>query len=352
MKPHIIPVEPQQQHQVFRLLTQQLCGSGKIDLQLRGAFAYATLGGVHALADEVAHLPIWGSTAKKFVIGVHHAITEPAALGKLCELPEAEVRAFVPGGRLSLSCFDASPVFHPKVLALSRVTGRRLTLLQAGSMNMTASALGAAPQNFEFALGLSAESGLAAAHALRFERWWSKIWSSSQRVDPSFLDRYAKLRETTLDANPILRSAIQTPPSIATAENFFIEVGAGSGPPGLRHQVEFPESLAVFFGPVRRARRDLVLEHNGQRWTGRPLSYKKTTFGVEIWRLGMPTQHAGGEPISQRAIRFLRTADADRFTIEVADVGSAPFRLWLRAANRRGHLGATHGIGARRYGFY
>jgi len=300
----------------------------------------------------VAHLATWDYVPKRFIIGVHHAITEPAALSSLCRLPKAEVRAFVPRGRLSLASFDATPVFHPKVLAVSAQQGQRLTLLQAGSMNMTAAAVSASPQNYEFAIGLVAEGGIVREHAQRFEEWWSAIWSASQRIDSRFVNRYAALREQALEENPLLRSAIPTPPSIAASKNFFIEVGAGSGPPGRRHQIEFPESLAAFFGPIRRARRDLVLEQDSQQWADRPLSYKRTTFGVEIWRLGMPTQSSGGEPISHRAIRFRRTADAGRFSFEVTDVRSRDFRRWVRAANRGGHLGATHGQGSRRYGFY
>jgi hypothetical protein len=68
--------------------------------------------------------------------------------------------------------------------------------------------------------------------------------------------------------------------------------------------------------------------------------------------LGMPTQATGGEPVAHRAIQFRRTDQAAAFHFEVADVGSAAYNGWVRQSNLRGHLGATHGSGSRRYGFY
>jgi len=66
----------------------------------------------------------------------------------------------------------------------------------------------------------------------------------------------------------------------------------------------------------------------------------------------MPTQNSGGDPISERAIRYRRTSDANTFEFEVVDVGSAEFRQWTRDANLHGHVGRTRGQRQRRYGFY
>jgi hypothetical protein len=155
-----------------------------------------------------------------------------------------------------------------------------------------------------------------------------------------------------LEENPLLQSDVEVPADIETAAYFFIEVGAGSGPPGFRHQVEFPESLVRYFGPAQRHRRPLTLRRGVTEWRGRPLSYKRTTFNVEIWRLGMPTQTAGGEAISHRVIRFTRTDEPETFEFAVVDVTSHDFQDWITKANVFGHLGATRGLNSRRYGFY
>ena len=66
----------------------------------------------------------------------------------------------------------------------------------------------------------------------------------------------------------------------------------------------------------------------------------------------MPTQHTGGEPVAERAIRFMRTPEANVFDFEVADPGTNEFNQWVIQANLNGHLGATHGLRQRQYGFY
>ena len=164
--------------------------------------------------------------------------------------------------------------------------------------------------------------------------------------------QYARLRQRVLDDNPILRTMLETPETIKDARHFFLEVGAASGPPGRRHQVEFPKTLAEFFGEASYTRRDLRLRQQDQVWEQRPLSHKQTTYGVDIWRLGMPTPTTGGPSISERAIRFTRTEEQNAFDFEVTDVESREFQTWETSANLSGHLGATHGQRARRYGFY
>jgi hypothetical protein len=185
-----------------------------------------------------------------------------------------------------------------------------------------------------------------------FTRWWAGAWRQSQSVDARVVARYAAIRLQLMERNPILRTAAGPPSNTSQSSHFFIEVGAASGPPGRRHQVEFPESIVGFFGRAMRRRRDLTLRCNGSVWRDRPLSYKVTTFGVRIWRLGMPTQTNGGEPIAHRAIRFTRTVDPRLFEFEVADLGSRRVIEWERAANQNGHLGTTQGQHPRLYGFY
>ena len=43
---------------------------------------------------------------------------------------------------------------------------------------------------------------------------------------------------------------------------------------------------------------------------------------------------------------------AHLFEFEVADKQSNAFVAWQNAANTHGHLGVTHGLRPRRYGFY
>ena len=346
----IVTIFPNAPHKLFDTFVSGLDALSSHDAEVRGAFAYATVGGVHQFINLISSAGGWNSVKKRILVGVHNAITEPAALGVLRGIERTKVRAFVPGGKLILRALTMTPVFHPKVLAL--VTSDGLIAIQAGSPNLSSAAMGERPSNYELALSTLATDGSSLDVQGRFENWWTELWEHSRDVDARFIRQYAGLRQQMLNNNPILREMIELPETIKGDRHFFLEVGAASGPPGARHQVEFPKSLAEFFGEASYARRDLRLRQHDQVWDGRPLSYKKTSYEVDIWRLGMPTQTTGGPPVAERAIRFTRTDDPNTYDFEVVDVSSAEFQTWEEAANLCGHLGATHGQRARKYGFY
>ena len=262
----------------------------------------------------------------------------PRGLTSYAVSERTQIRAFVPGRRLTHRAFAMTPVFHPKVLAL--VTNYGLTAIQAGSANLTSAAIGKSPSNYELALSTLAADASSLDAQGKFDNWWVSLWDASRVVDRRFIRQYARLRQQVLEGNPILRTMIETPETIKDAQHFFLEVGAGSGPPGQRHQVEFPKTLAEFFGEATYSRRDLRLRQQKQVWDERPLSHKRTSYGVDIWRLGMPTQTTGGPTIAERAIRFTRTEESNAFDFEVTDVGSRDFQTWETSANLSGTSGS------------
>jgi hypothetical protein len=352
MRLQLAPVTANSPNQLFASLTGALGRIAGRDGLVRAGFAYATLGGVQRFLSQVEEVSQWNSLPKEFLIGLHQAITEPSALELLRTAPNTLVRVFIPGKKLTLSAFSSSPVFHPKIVALCAADGRNVRLIQAGSTNLTSAAIGLVPHNFEFSVAVHADTPASIDPMRLFESWWSPLWTQSRVVDRGLILQYAALREQVMEKNPLLRCVVEVPASIETATYFFIGVGAGSGPPGFRHQVEFPESLVRFFGRVQRVRRPLTLYRGSEIWADRPLSYKRTTFGVEIWRLGMPTQATGGDPIANRAILFTRRPVRDAFDFEVVDLNTVSFRSWARKANISGHLGTTAGLRGRQYGFY
>lgn len=343
-------ITPGASHQLLRGVAEALASFAE-PLLLRAGFAFVTLAGVERFIEEVGSIHSWSATQKRFVVGLHDGITEPSALERLRKLKAAQVRIFIPGGQLRAVALIGRPLFHPKVIAISALNAPKLLFLQAGSANMTKAAMGAEPSNYEFAISLS-RSHEVSIDKQAFEQWWSAIWSASRPLDRAILESYAELRRSLLTHNPVLRFTSEAPAGIASANFFFCEVGAASGPPNQRHQIEFPGSLASFFGKLRRTRRDLRLQRGKTIWDDRPLSYKKTTYGVEIWRLGMPTQTTGGIPIAERAIGFWRKKKPNDFRFDVVDTNSSAFTDWVRQANLDGHLGSTHGARPRQYGFF
>ena len=122
---------------------------------------------------------------------------------------------------------------------------------------------------------------------------------------------------------------------------------------GSRNQVEFSYELAEFFAPSIQAQRWLTLRAGNRSWNDRPLSPKTTTFGVDIWRLSLPTQSQSGMRYPDRVIKFERLIGAggrEAFQIAVADVGSEQHQRWRQEAIDRGAVGTTSGD--REYGIY
>jgi hypothetical protein len=289
--------------------------------------------------------PNWDRVSKEFLVSLHHGVTEPEAIRALVGVPNAAVRLFLPKHRVDKSALLEAPVFHAKVLAVSRGATFSPDLLIASSMNLT-SAIGRRTRNFEFGLlGLTEQN----EDLGDFTHWWTEAWRFGRAPNERMIETYAKLRGDFLQENPILQTLPDPPENIGEANEFWIEVGQASGMD--RHQVEFPEALAAFFAPVTRGRITLTLGRQGQWWPNRPLSYKVTTYGVEIWRQGMPTIRMHAEPIQGRVILFRRTAQPLTFEYDVADVASARARRWRNKSNLLGHLGRTRGERAREYGF-
>lgn len=315
--------------------------------RLRAGFAFATHGGVTALFDGVSNEPQWLAIEKKFLIGISQCITEPNALRMLANLQNSEVRMYIPGGRLQRSALFSPPVFHPKLVCLETASRPRRIFLLSSSANLTASAIGAMPRNYEFGVSVSTDSS-DLTFDKRFSPWWRSVWNEAKPVTKARLERYASIRHEAIQKNPDFLHIVDPPATVSDAKQLWIEVGKGSGIQ--RHQVEFNETLASFFGPVLRGKVILTLHSKGQIWNDRPLTHKKTTYKVDIWRLGMPTLKKGGVPIKDRVIRFSKTDSPREFSIEVQDLGSASVRKWERTANLHGHIGQTRGTHARRYG--
>jgi hypothetical protein len=128
-----------------------------------------------------------------------------------------------------------------------------------------------------------------------------------------------------------------------------------SGPPDHRHQIEFPDAVALFFRD--RERTDEVVfvkpRARGAIWP-RPLTYRGTDYGqwTEIWRLGLPTPRMGGPDYPGRVIRLERLSEGGNTTyrLYVADAGSAEAIQWQRSSGN--NIGVTAGPLGREFGYW
>ncbi len=315
---------------------------------LCAGFAYASLNGAKRVLNKFAS-DDWDNIDKRFIIGLNQGITEPAAIRLLMLQPNLEVRLYIPGKKLILDALYAKPLFHAKVMFFEG-GNKKSNLFYISSANLTGAAIGSNPQNYECGqVTIFSSEKKYAKQVVEFKSWWDELWEHSRQVDDKVLDKYSNLRLSFFNRNPDTLSLTEPSSDIAEADYFWIEVGKASGID--RHQLEFPLHLVSFFGKPKKKRRNLTLRNDKGTWKGRPLSYKRTTYNVDIWRLGMPTIRMGGEWIQDRVIRFSRTNEKASFEFEVTDVGSNLAIKWAEDCNSYGHLGQTRGANSRRYGY-
>lgn len=131
----------------------------------------------------------------------------------------------------------------------------------------------------------------------------------------------------------------------------WIEAGDMSG--GSRNQIEFDDDLAAFFGvalPRVGSAVELSIDVTGQRWHNCGLAAKRTTYGVTIYRLNLPTAANGGLDYPGTVLKFV-PAGGRYFRVHVADPGSAEHQSWRAGARAAGTLAVTGGSAGREYGF-
>jgi hypothetical protein len=319
--------------------------------RIRLGFAYATESGLESFLISVAGIPQWKSSEKLWVLGLHHGITEPSAVEKISAMPNSVVRLFSGGKKLSQADLLSGYKFHGKVICVDGGPNTGINFLLVSSANLTGAALGNAVQNYEIFLAL-ADKNPSKPWDVKFDAWWRAAWEKSFPVSDSLLKEYAKFRSSLIRRNPDLAAGFDppTPQRVKEAANLWIEAGAMSG--GSRNQVEFSRSLAEFFGPISKSSRKLRISANGKIWDDRPLSPKKTTFGVDIWRLSLPTEMQGGFLYPARCIRLHRRHDTEGkyFELSVSDTGSRQHQRWQTQSHLKGYAGLTSG--KRAFGFF
>lgn len=137
-------------------------------------------------------------------------------------------------------------------------------------------------------------------------------------------------------------------------DNLWIETGDMSG--GSRNQIEFDADLAQFFVgdaglPPTGGTISLSLSINGGPWTNCEIAAKRTTFDVDIYRLGLVTAARGGDEYPGRVIRFEKRAGR-YFAVTVADLGSDEHDEWSASSEANETLSRTGGTGGREFGYF
>lgn len=345
---HLSLSKPSASNQTFLVLGKKYVNNVK-PASLFAGFAYASLSGVKRLLMDFSS-ENWDKINKHFIIGINQGITEPAAIKLLMAQHNIQVRLYIPGKKLTLDSLYAKPLFHPKTMYFEG-GNNKLNMIYVSSANLTGAAIGTDPKNYECGQVITFPVNKKSAKQIsEFKSWWAQIWGQSRPANEKLLSKYAGTRIKSFYRNLDALSLTEVSADIADAACFWIEVGKASGIE--RHQLEFPVYLVRYFGKPKKKPQKLKLKNEIDEWLDRPLSYKKTTYKVDIWRLGMPTVNMGGEAIKDRIILFTRTNETGEFEFEVTDAGSVLAGKWAEKCSAYGHLGQTGGAHPRRYGYF
>lgn len=307
--------------------------------ELLVAAAFASEAGVRALSD-LAPLAEPG-LRKRWLIGLENGLTQPEALRVLAELDDSEVR--VPFGRelIESTSLRGKRFFHPKVYAARSPAG---LVVVSASGNLTRGGL---LENVEQFLAWRSDPGDPVE--AEFSSWWSRRWRSADPVDAALIEAYAEVRPKLraressgeTEATDSLVEQEPAPTDLAGASWLWIEA-TGPLEGGSNNQLELMLDAHHFFypdgEPARDEKRSLIFVdaagatyENPDRvihYNGPPLMPK----GNSMWRIRLPTAREGlsGYQEGGVAVRFGRTAVADRYTVEFATIGSPEAEAWIR----------------------
>ena len=314
-------------------------------IRLRAGFAYATYSGVKQLLESLDGLPAWNAAAKLWLLGVHSGITYPHAISSLATLTNSKVR-LATCGIATRYAIEGQRVFHAKIMAVDSGRDHALNAIMAGSANLTGAAMGMRARNFE--AGMSWMSPVERLVSDNFNSWWEEAWGSGINANSSNVRNYIDLRTEFQLRNPDLLPEASGDEYISASDArvLWLEAGAMSTG-GSNNAVDFSSGLASFFGPVSDRTRPIVLSaDDDKRWADRPLTPKKTTFNVRLWRLSLPTIAMGGFEYKHRILCFTKLGGGRtplEFRLDVADPDTKIARDWQRESGRHGTIGRTGG---------
>ena len=133
----------------------------------------------------------------------------------------------------------------------------------------------------------------------------------------------------------------------------WIEAGDMSG--GSRNQIEFDEDLAKFFTEDLPMIGDQVELQIGVdvRWLACGLAAKRTSYGVDIYRLSLPTVARGGHDYAGQIVRFDRSGPIGSryFQVTVVENGSDEHNLLKAGSQANATLSSTSGSSGREFGY-
>jgi hypothetical protein len=326
--------------------------------RLRGAFAYASVGGAQLAAWGIRNVSgNWEAMEKRWLISLDWGHTDPDALEFLASLPRSSVR--IPNADVVLRRnLVPATCFHPKTAIFDRGRVTAPVAIVVGSANLTVSGLETGHEHAAAAIWLSGRLSRDAAAQLAAMaeqgRHADRVWRTADRLTPARLADYARRRrrirsrneDASGGAQSVVRNArgaarrfeipLNVSAQIASARSMWVDItyvtpNRGVGVPG--NQVDLQRGTRLFFGfsgvsvPRNTILGDVVIRYRGH------VSTHHMRYGNnQMDKLNLPIPGAGGPPgYSQETLIFEKRPDGS-FDLRL---GSPTQVRQCKAASRR-----------------
>lgn len=322
------------------------------------AVAYATTTGIPCLMETIGRdIPV-----SRWVIGIDDAVSQPAAIEAINNMPGAEIRLASKGPRQR---------FHPKIYQLWSSTHPEICVSYVGSGNFTSNGL---QRNAEAGVVLIAES-VEEAEAMREQ--WQAFWNLGHPLSPVSLQRYREaydaVRAVRAPADRAVREEVLNDESITHIFNFapefdgmpqtatvaWLECGTASA--GGR-DLEFPAAIVPFFR-LQGARSvnslrmlpgnevfDLVFTMRPDNGMWRVML---SSDAIEAATGRTSLRPVAGGNRSDLTVIFQRNPNGEAdFDVRFVEIGSANYNELVQNTQAHGVVDRTRGVGGRRFGYY
>lgn len=291
----------------------------------------------------------------QWVIGINQGITSPEVLRELHSNPNATVRVFLPREKITNEALRKDPHLHAKVTGIGSKSNQDQQSLIVSSANITGSAMGETPRNYELGIHQSYPDSLTQDDIQQFRAWWEKIWSQSVQVNENLIDSYEEVR------NDISKEIVEDPKDsgeikggVNEAKYMWTDTGAMQGEK--RYLLEIKGELAEFFDEKCNTVGVMKIEHNGRMYD-RKIKFDEGHYSPQ-WRVYLPTDFSAHDESYYRYksafFEKMRDENGNRYyRLEVREMDHSDVDTWMRKSGESGTQKETDaGQNSRRYGYW
>lgn len=291
----------------------------------------------------------------QWLIGLNQGITTPSVLRDLQSHSNATLRVFLPRNELTDESLKREPHLHAKVAGVGSKSSHDQQSLIISSANITGSAMGATPSNYELGVCQSYPDSLSAEAIEQFCDWWKEVWSHGVDVDENLIDSYENIRsDISKEVTEESQDYAELEGNANEAKYMWTDTGSMQGQN--RYLLEIKEELADFFYEKCRGTGRLTIEHRDEKYD-RKIKFDEGHYTPQ-WRVYLPTDFSAHneEYYRYKSAFFEKRRDeyGDRYYhLEIRDTSHTDVDMWEERSDEYGVQSETDApVNSRRYGYW